>query len=188
VLGVKTHTLEDRRTCFIHNKWRFDNVVLSMQEPTRVIGFLDWKLATLGDPLMDLAACGLATRDNLLLRAAQQQQPTHMPGILTRSEVVELYLRAVSKSITGALYEVFGLFRLAVIAQQITTATTKRKRTTKPSQAVGRDRTCGAAQPPSFDREPRLRRSPAARALRSQAANDHESHRNVAKVKGSDQK
>ena len=47
---------EDSETCLIHNDWRFDNVVLSPQQPTQVIGVLDWEMATLGDPLMDLGS------------------------------------------------------------------------------------------------------------------------------------
>lgn len=119
---LKVQTPEDSRTCIIHNDWRFDNVVLSAQEPTRVIGVLDWELATLGDPLMDLG-CMLAywvqPDDNLLLRAARRQ-PTHLPGMLMRSEVVEYYLKKTDLKVDNwVFYEVFGLFRLAVIAQQI---------------------------------------------------------------------
>lgn len=31
-----------------------DNVVLDSDNPLKVIGVLDWEMATLGDPLMDL--------------------------------------------------------------------------------------------------------------------------------------
>ena len=42
------------RTCLIHNDYRFDNVVLDPTTGRRSIGVLDWEMATLGDPLMDL--------------------------------------------------------------------------------------------------------------------------------------
>ncbi len=51
---LKANTPDDIGTCVIHNDFRFDNVVLDPHEPSRVIGVLDWELATLGDPLMDL--------------------------------------------------------------------------------------------------------------------------------------
>jgi len=40
----------------IHNDFRFDNVVLDQHDPLKVIGVLDWEMATLGDPLMDLGS------------------------------------------------------------------------------------------------------------------------------------
>ena len=40
--------------CVIHDDFRFDNVVLDPADPFAVIGVLDWEMATLGDPLMDL--------------------------------------------------------------------------------------------------------------------------------------
>lgn len=113
---------EDSGTCIIHNDWRFDNVVLDRRDPTRVVGVLDWELATLGDPLMDLG-CMLAywvqSDDDPLMRSARRQ-PTNLEGMLTRSEVVAYYMQATGrKSIDWTFYEVFGLFRLAAIAQQI---------------------------------------------------------------------
>ncbi|HZI05308.1 MAG TPA: phosphotransferase family protein, partial [Archangium sp.] len=49
-----------------------------------------------------------------------RRQPTHLPGMLRREEVVAYYLeRTGLKPANWAFYEVYGLFRLAVIAQQI---------------------------------------------------------------------
>ena len=53
---------------------------------------------------------------------AMRRQPTHTPGMLTRSEVVERYAAARGLHLTPGqwrFYDVFGTFRLAVIAQQI---------------------------------------------------------------------
>ncbi|QRK06805.1 phosphotransferase family protein [Archangium violaceum] len=113
---------DDIATCVIHNDWRFDNVVLHPERPTEVIGVLDWEMATLGDPLMDLGntlAYWVHADDNLLMRMTRRQ-PTHLPGMLRREEVVAYYLeRTGLKPANWAFYEVYGLFRLAVIAQQI---------------------------------------------------------------------
>jgi aminoglycoside phosphotransferase (APT) family kinase protein len=114
----------DRRTCLIHNDFRFDNVVLAPDDPTRPIGLLDWEMATLGDPLMDLGgalAYWVQADDGPLFRAFRRQ-PTHTPGMLSRREVVDYYCARTGLSVTDrewAFYEVFGLFRLAVIIQQI---------------------------------------------------------------------
>ncbi|MGY1815084.1 phosphotransferase [Blastococcus sp. SYSU D00820] len=118
------HQPADRPHTLVHNDFRFDNVVLDPADPTRPIGLLDWELATVGDPLMDLAnALGywIQADDDLLMRAFRRQ-PTHLPGMLTREEVVAQYCRRTGTRITNrewAWYEVFGLFRVAVIAQQV---------------------------------------------------------------------
>ncbi len=106
----------------IHNDFRFDNVVLDAATPSKVIGVLDWEMATLGDPLMDLgnslAYWVQADDDPAFL--AMRRQPTHLPGMLTRNEVVAYYAeRTGLKAQDMHFYLVYGLFRLAVIVQQI---------------------------------------------------------------------
>jgi len=112
----------DVATCVIHNDFRLDNCVLDPEDPTRVIGILDWEMATLGDPLMDLGntlAYWIQADDDRIARATRRQ-PTHLPGMLTRAEIVEYYCQRTGwKPDNWAFYEVYGLFRLAVIGQQI---------------------------------------------------------------------
>ncbi len=119
---LAANTPDDVATCVIHNDFRFDNVVLDPAEPTRVIGVLDWEMATLGDPLMDLGgalAYWVHADDDWLTRRTRRQ-PTHLPGMLRREQVVAYYLeRTGLEPLDWTFYEVFGLFRLAVIAQQI---------------------------------------------------------------------
>ncbi|HET9663326.1 MAG TPA: phosphotransferase, partial [Burkholderiales bacterium] len=85
-------------------------------------GVLDWELATVGDPWMDLG-CSLAYwieagDPGELLET--RMLPTHLPGSLTRSEVVQRYATARAVVVPEfRFYRVFGLFRLAVIVQQI---------------------------------------------------------------------
>ncbi len=113
---------KDSATRVIHNDYRFDNVVLDPQHPLTVIGVLDWEMATLGDPLMDLGnslAYWVQADDDTMFQA-MRRQPTHLPGMLTRQEVIEYYAEKMGFEITQFdFYRVFGLFRLAVIVQQI---------------------------------------------------------------------
>ncbi|MFD4428288.1 phosphotransferase family protein [Nocardia sp. NPDC058497] len=114
----------DRAAVLIHNDFRFDNIVLDRADPTRPIGLLDWEMATIGDPLMDLGgalAYWVQADDNAAFTFFRRQ-PTHTAGMLTRDEVVEYYCRRIETGLTDrewSFYEVFGLFRLAVICQQI---------------------------------------------------------------------
>ncbi|WP_420427977.1 phosphotransferase family protein [Algiphilus sp.] len=112
----------DVATCVIHNDFRLDNCVLNAEDPTRVIGILDWEMATLGDPLMDLGntlAYWIQADDDRIARATRRQ-PTHLPGMMTREEIVAYYCERTGwKPDNWPFYEVYGLFRLAVIGQQI---------------------------------------------------------------------
>ncbi|MUH72955.1 phosphotransferase family protein [Psychrosphaera haliotis] len=108
--------------CLTHNDFRFDNVVLDPADYTKVVGVLDWELATLGDPLMDLGntlAYWVEPGDDFLAQATRRQ-PTHLEGMLTRNEVIEYYTRKMGLKVDDfTFYEVYGLFRLAAIVQQI---------------------------------------------------------------------
>ena len=111
----------DVASCVIHGDWRIDNVVFDLEQ-ARIVGVLDWELATVGDPLMDLGS-SLAywvDRDDEPAFAALRRQPSHLPGMPTREEFVQRYLQLSGRRCDDfTFYEVFGLFRLAVIIQQI---------------------------------------------------------------------
>jgi aminoglycoside phosphotransferase (APT) family kinase protein len=106
----------------IHNDYRFDNVVLDPRDNLTIIGVLDWEMATLGDPLMDLGsslAYWVQPGDPPQTQALRMQ-PTNLPGMLTREEIMRHYAEKTGVAIANPdFYYVFGLFRLAVIAQQI---------------------------------------------------------------------
>lgn len=119
---LKANIPSTERSCLIHNDFRFDNLVLNSAKPLEVIGVLDWEMATIGDPLMDVGnslAYWVQADDNFLARKTRRQ-PTHLPGMFTRKEVIEYYCQKMNfKTNDFTFYQVYGIFRLAVIMQQI---------------------------------------------------------------------
>ncbi len=112
---------DDVATCVIHGDWRIDNLVFDLQE-RKIVGVLDWELATVGDPLMDLgsALAYWVDRDDDDEFAALRRQPSHLPGMPTRAEFIARYVALSGRdTVDFTFYEVFGLFRLTVIIQQI---------------------------------------------------------------------
>jgi aminoglycoside phosphotransferase (APT) family kinase protein len=116
---------DDVAASLLHGDWKLDNLVLDLSGPPRITGVLDWEMATVGDPLMDLGA-SLAywvTADDDPAFGMILTQPTTVPGMPTREQIVARYLERSGRSLpetTGwTFYEAFGLFRLAVIVQQI---------------------------------------------------------------------
>jgi aminoglycoside phosphotransferase (APT) family kinase protein len=113
---------ESTSPTLIHNDFKFDNLVLEPSDLTRVVAVLDWEMATLGDPLMDLGTTlAYWTEPN---DPAPLHQfivgPTTQPGSLSRRELVERYGKTTGRDISNMLFcYVCGLFKVAVIAQQI---------------------------------------------------------------------
>ena len=111
-----------RKPCIIHNDFKLDNVVLDPKNPLKIIGVLDWEMATIGDPIMDLGnslAYWVQADDPPDVQAIRMM-PTNIPGALTREELVARYAEKTGIAIDNFdFYLCFGLFRLAVIAQQI---------------------------------------------------------------------
>lgn len=110
------------RTAIVHNDYKLDNVVLDPDDPTSIIGVLDWEMATLGDPVMDFA-CSMSywvQADDPETLQAVRMGPTNIPGMLTRDEMVARYQEKTGFNVDNwDYYYVFGLFRLIVIVQQI---------------------------------------------------------------------
>lgn len=122
IAWLATHTPQEVGITVVHNDFRFDNVLLDPSDPMRVVGVLDWEMCTLGDPLMDLGnslAYWVEPGDDDIFRA-MRRQPTHAPGMLSRAEVLQWYGERTGRDLKDfRFYEVYGLFRLAVILQQI---------------------------------------------------------------------
>jgi aminoglycoside phosphotransferase (APT) family kinase protein len=111
----------DSPPALIHNDFKFDNVIF---DPglTQITGVLDWEMATIGDPLMDLGTSlsYWMQHDD----AALFQQPlfgvTTRPGMMRRSEVAQRYFEKSGRRTDHLVfYYVFGLYKTAVILQQI---------------------------------------------------------------------
>jgi aminoglycoside phosphotransferase (APT) family kinase protein len=119
------HLPEDRgeaMATLLHNDYKYDNLVLDPDDPTRILAVLDWEMATVGDPLMDVGTSLAYWIDPDDPPAARHLPtgPTTEPGNLSRAEVAERYGRATGRDVSEILfYYVFGVFKIAVIAQQI---------------------------------------------------------------------
>ena len=114
---------ERSKAALIHNDYKYDNLVLDPGDLTRIVAVLDWEMCTLGDPWSDVGsalAYWTEATDHPAWKAASFG-PTWVPGSLTRRRLVERYCRVTGQDVPADLvfYFVFGLFKLAVIAQQI---------------------------------------------------------------------
>jgi len=107
------------RPTLVHNDFKLDNVMLNASDTGKIEAVLDWEMATVGDPLVDLGV--------LLCYWSQPSDPggtkptlTSQPGWFTRDELVQRYAEKTGRDVSlMGYYEVFALFKLAVVLQQI---------------------------------------------------------------------
>jgi len=116
------HKPEESGACLVHNDFKFDNLVLDPKSPGRIVAVLDWEMATLGDPLLDVGTTlgyWVEAGDHPAFKALGLGI-TALPGNLTRAELWDRYLiKSGRASRPATFYHAFGLFKIAVIAQQI---------------------------------------------------------------------
>ena len=116
------HQPGESGACLVHNDYKYDNLVLDPTQPERIVAVLDWEMATLGDPLLDVGtslAYWVEAGDHPAFKALGLGV-TALPGNFTRAELWARYLERSGRSMRSvAWYHAFGLFKVAVIAQQI---------------------------------------------------------------------
>jgi aminoglycoside phosphotransferase (APT) family kinase protein len=120
---LEEHRPASGAAAFVHNDFKHDNVVLDPERFDRIVAVLDWEMATVGNPLMDLGttlAYWVDPDDPPAFRAAGFVDVTMQAGSLRRREVAERYAGATGCDLSSLpFYYAFGLFKVAVIAQQI---------------------------------------------------------------------
>jgi len=100
----------------VHNDYKLDNLMLDAGDPSRIVAVLDWEMATVGDPLSDL---GL-TLCYWTLTDGRERVVTTEPGWYSPQELVDYYASRTGRDCSRiTYYEVLGIFKLAVILQQI---------------------------------------------------------------------
>ena len=106
----------------VHNDYQIENVLVAAADPATATAVLDWDMCTRGDPLMDLGYllnCWNDPDDDPSWRGLSPA-PGCAPGLPTRGELVERYARSAGFDVEHAhWYHVFGVFKLAVVLEQI---------------------------------------------------------------------
>ncbi len=106
----------------VHNDFKYDNLVLDKNNHSKITAVLDWEMATIGDPFMDLGTTlgYWMDKNDLPELKLFQLSATTLEGNPTREGILEMYESKSGKTIPNPVfYYVFGLFKIAVIAQQI---------------------------------------------------------------------
>ncbi len=112
---------EPLRPTLVHGDFKLDNVMLDARDTGRVVAVFDWEMSAVGDPLVDLGILlAYWVHISTLSQRDAVTSVTDREGWFTRAEILERYSAGTELDLTNiAFYEVFAVFKLAVVLQQI---------------------------------------------------------------------
>ncbi len=119
---LEQHLPESPRATLVHNDYKLDNLMLAEDDPGRITAVLDWEMSSVGDPLIDLGIvlCYWPQADDPPPRRGSITPLTARPGWPHRETLLARYHEKTGRNLGNiAYYEAFGLFKLAVVLQQI---------------------------------------------------------------------
>ena len=116
------HMPASGKATIVHNDYKLDNLMLGSDDAAQITAVLDWEMATVGDPLVDLGVVlsyWPESADPEPRREAVSPITTR-PGFYSRRRLLERYATATGRDLSRIdYYEVFGLYKLTVVLQQI---------------------------------------------------------------------
>ena len=116
------------RGSLVHGDYKIDNLVFHKTE-AKVIGILDWEMATVGHPLSDLCNLTSPYYQDSPVRSAASFHPSAIPGLPTREDCTRWYSEVAGWDPTPDLSwgDAFFCFRLSVIVQGIAARNARRQ-------------------------------------------------------------
>ena len=102
----------------VHGDYRLDNVLVTPDDTVGAV--VDWEMATLGDPLTDVALLLTYQRIGALGVGAGVSTAPSAPGFPSREAVMERYARRTGRDLGHlGFHEALACFKLAVILEGI---------------------------------------------------------------------
>jgi aminoglycoside phosphotransferase (APT) family kinase protein len=123
IAALRASVPESPAPTVVHGDFRLGNLILDAKDPGKVVAILDWEMAALGDPLMDLGYSflywGEAGDDPLKFEAMDLASATALPGFLTRRELAELYAERTGRDVSNVtFYEALAYLKIAAMHER----------------------------------------------------------------------
>jgi aminoglycoside phosphotransferase (APT) family kinase protein len=105
----------------VHGDYRLGNMMVSIEEPTRIVAVLDWEMGAIGDPRADVGyLLSTYTEPNGRVSALGSSPVTGEPGFPSRSQIVARYTEQSGRDVEPlAWFEALALWKAAVFCEAI---------------------------------------------------------------------
>ncbi len=117
---LEAHRPADQHSTLCHGDYKLDNLLFALDAPPRLLAVVDWEMAAIGDPLVDLAwALVFHPGPEGTIPLGMAKEPrfdvAHLPD---RASLVERYAtRSGRSTATIGWYDVFARWKLAIVLE-----------------------------------------------------------------------
>ncbi len=128
---------EQQAPAIVHGDYRLDNLLVDDHD--RITAVLDWEMATLGDPLTDVALLVVYRGISQHQEAGVVADAPSAPGFLTTEQMVQRYAERCGRDLSAmSFYVALAYFKLAVVLEGIHYRYTQGKTVGAGFESVGR--------------------------------------------------
>ncbi|MHB8464974.1 MAG: phosphotransferase family protein, partial [Acidimicrobiales bacterium] len=117
---LDAHRPPDRPGALCHGDYKLDNVLFAPDPPPRLLAVVDWEMAAIGDPLVDLAwALIFHPGPEGTMRLGMAKEPRFdVANLPDRAELVARYASRSGRDTTAiGWFDVFARWKLAVVLE-----------------------------------------------------------------------
>ena len=112
---LRSHTPKHFTPGIIHGDYQFANVMFHLDEPARLAAIVDWEMATVGDPLLDLAWILMTWPDP---DEDRNQGYVDFTGMPSREELMQFYAQRSGLPVDAMdYYIVLARFKMACVLE-----------------------------------------------------------------------
>ncbi|MCA9771645.1 MAG: phosphotransferase family protein [Myxococcales bacterium] len=107
----------------VHGDYKTDNVLYATVAPVRILAVVDWEMATIGDPLLDLAWAllfwpELGEGNVTTLGGAGNPDGLHLESLPTRADLAARYAAGTGRDVSHlAYYTALAAWKLALVLE-----------------------------------------------------------------------
>jgi aminoglycoside phosphotransferase (APT) family kinase protein len=114
---LETHRPPDQPSALCHGDYKLDNVLFAPESPPRLAAVVDWEMAGIGDPLVDLAWALIfhPGPDGTIHLGTSKDPKFAVEALPDRGQLIARYARQSARDTTAiGWYDVFARWKLAI--------------------------------------------------------------------------
>jgi aminoglycoside phosphotransferase (APT) family kinase protein len=109
---------DDKALTLFHGDYKLDNVLFANDAPPRLLAIVDWEMASIGDPLVDLAWALIFHPSGTMPLGVRTEPAFAREGLPSEAALIERYAQRSGRDTSDLpWYDVFARWKLAVVLE-----------------------------------------------------------------------